>query len=58
MLYILPFFSGNDAFEVQASRFKVSDLQGRALFSADKNEVIVGAEILRLSGGYALIKHK
>ncbi|CAH1398542.1 unnamed protein product [Nezara viridula] len=41
---------GNDAFEVQASRFKVSDLQGRALFSADKNEVIVGAEILRLSG--------
>uniref|UniRef100_A0A0A9X6V5 Delta-sarcoglycan n=2 Tax=Lygus hesperus TaxID=30085 RepID=A0A0A9X6V5_LYGHE len=46
---------GNDRLEAKASRFKVSDLQGRTLFSADKNEVVVGADQLRLSGSGGVV---
>ncbi|XP_024084442.1 uncharacterized protein LOC106662016 [Cimex lectularius] len=48
-------YAGNDKLEAKASRFKVSDLQGRTLFSADKNEVVVGADLLRLQGAGGVV---
>ncbi|XP_073996623.1 sarcoglycan delta isoform X2 [Rhodnius prolixus] len=46
---------GRDKLEAKASRFKVNDLQGRTLFSADKNEVVIGADLLRLSGSGGVV---
>ncbi|RZF44382.1 hypothetical protein LSTR_LSTR007957 [Laodelphax striatellus] len=45
MLYVGP-----DKVECLAPGFKVSDPHGRTLFSADKNEVVVGADVLKVTG--------
>lgn len=43
-------FLGNDRFECLSNNFKVMDDRGMLLFSADKNEVVVGADVLRITG--------
>ncbi|XP_075213987.1 sarcoglycan delta isoform X2 [Lycorma delicatula] len=45
MLYV-----GHDKMECLTSSFKVSDPHGRTLFSADKHEVVVGADVLKVTG--------
>lgn len=42
--------AGNDRFECLANNFKVTDDRGTVLFSADHHEVVVGADILRVTG--------
>lgn len=46
-----------DRREVTASipRFRVSDLRGRALFTAEKEEVTVGVDILKIIDGTFII---
>ncbi|XP_033609788.1 delta-sarcoglycan isoform X2 [Cryptotermes secundus] len=43
-------FLGNDRLECHTRGFRVTDTRGTVLFSADKNEVVVGAEVLRVTG--------
>ncbi|XP_046395178.1 delta-sarcoglycan-like [Ischnura elegans] len=43
-------FLGEDRFEVQARRFRVVDPRGSNIFTADQREVVVGAEVLRVTG--------
>ncbi|KAJ8984455.1 hypothetical protein NQ317_012520 [Molorchus minor] len=43
-------FLGNDRFECLTNNFKIMDDRGATLFSADANEVTVGAESLRVTG--------
>ncbi|XP_069704085.1 delta-sarcoglycan isoform X2 [Periplaneta americana] len=43
-------FLGNDRLECLARGFRVTDTRGTVLFSADRNEVVVGAEVLRVTG--------
>ncbi|KAJ9596317.1 hypothetical protein L9F63_012650, partial [Diploptera punctata] len=43
-------FLGNDRLECQARGFRVTDTRGTVLFSADRKEVVVGAEVLRVTG--------
>ncbi|XP_046394688.1 delta-sarcoglycan-like isoform X2 [Ischnura elegans] len=43
-------FLGDDRMEVLAKQFRVSDPRGTVLFSADQKEVMVGAEVLRVTG--------
>ncbi|KAJ8922665.1 hypothetical protein NQ315_007697 [Exocentrus adspersus] len=43
-------FLGNDRFECLTNNFKIMDDRGVLLFSADANEVVVGAETLRATG--------
>lgn len=43
-------FLGHDRFECLANNFMVTDDRGRVLFSANRREVVVGAEELRVSG--------
>ncbi|KAJ9591020.1 hypothetical protein L9F63_027772, partial [Diploptera punctata] len=40
----------NDRLECQARGFRVTDTRGTVLFSADRKEVVVGAEVLRVTG--------
>lgn len=42
--------SGNDRFECLANNFKIMDEHGKVLFSASDDEVVVGADLLRVSG--------
>jgi len=39
-----------DEFQCTANKFEILDDRGHVIFSADKNEVMVGADTLRLSG--------
>lgn len=43
-------FLGHDRLEVRAQHFKVFDTHGRVLFSADPNDVTIGANTLRVEG--------
>ncbi|XP_067004748.1 delta-sarcoglycan [Anabrus simplex] len=43
-------FLGNDRLECLATGFRVTDTRGAILFSADRHEVVVGADILRVTG--------
>ncbi|XP_021925157.1 delta-sarcoglycan isoform X4 [Zootermopsis nevadensis] len=43
-------FLGNDRLVCLARGFRVTDTRGTVLFSADKKEVVVGAEVLRVTG--------
>ncbi|XP_018565194.1 gamma-sarcoglycan [Anoplophora glabripennis] len=43
-------FLGNDRFECLTNSFKIMDDRGVLLFSANANEVVVGAENLRVTG--------
>ncbi|KAI4462411.1 sarcoglycan [Holotrichia oblita] len=47
-LYIC--ISGNDRFECLANNFKIVDDKGNVLFSANDNEITVGAHVLRVTG--------
>ena len=42
--------AGNDRLECRTRGFRVTDTRGTVLFSADKNEVVVGAEVLKVTG--------
>lgn len=44
------FFLGHDKLEVRAHTFKIVDPHGNRIFSADKNEVSIGASTLRIDG--------
>lgn len=50
-------FLGDDKMEVTASSMKIHDTRGRLLFSADRKEVIVGAELLRVTGEGGAVFH-
>lgn len=43
-------FMGHDKLEVLAHSLKIIDTHGTVIFSADKNEVSVGANSLRIDG--------
>lgn len=43
-------FLGHDKMEVLAHSLKIKDTHGAVLFSADKNEVMIGANSLRIDG--------
>jgi hypothetical protein len=47
--------AGNDRLECRARGFRVTDTRGTVLFSADKNEVVVGAEVLKVTGQHLLL---
>jgi hypothetical protein len=47
--------AGNDRLECHARGFRVTDTRGTVLFSADKHEVVVGAEVLRVTGQLILL---
>lgn len=50
-------FLGHDKLEVHAHNLKIIDVHGGVLFSADKNEVVIGANSLRIEGdGGALFR--
>lgn len=54
---ILNLFSlGPQAVEAHSQKFEVKTLSGKLLFSADDNEVVVGAERLRVLGKRLLTK--
>ncbi|KAG8232882.1 hypothetical protein J437_LFUL004752 [Ladona fulva] len=46
-------FLGEDRFEVQARSFRVLDPRGSPIFTADHKEVVVGAEVLKVTGEYS-----
>lgn len=55
-LYSVMFtVAGNDRLECHTRGFRVTDTRGTVLFSADKNEVVVGAEVLRVTGELILM---
>jgi hypothetical protein len=43
-------FLGHDKLEVLANNFRVTDPHGGTLFAADRNEVTIGANSLRVDG--------
>lgn len=43
-------FLGHDKLEILAHGLKIIDTQGSTLFSADKNEVTIGANSLHIDG--------
>ena len=43
-------FAGNDRFECLTNNFKVMDDRGMVLFAVDGREVVVGSELLRVTG--------
>lgn len=43
-------FLGHDKLEVLAHSLKIVDTHGAVLFSTDKNEVVIGANSLRIDG--------
>lgn len=43
-------FLGHDKMEVLAHSLKIKDTHGTVLFAADKNEVLIGANSLRIDG--------
>jgi len=42
--------TGDDKVECHASGMRITDTRGKLLFSADRKEVLVGAELLRVTG--------
>ncbi|ODM99510.1 Delta-sarcoglycan [Orchesella cincta] len=50
-------FIGDDKLEIMASGMKITDTRGRLLFSADRKEVLVGAELLRVTGEGGAVFH-
>lgn len=46
---------GPKAIEAYGKKFEVKTVSGKLLFSADNNEVVVGAERLRVLGKESLI---
>src|SRR5258705_167414 len=42
-------FLGDDRLDIMADSLKISDSRGRMLLSADKRELLVGAEVVRIS---------
>lgn len=44
------FVTGNDRLECLTSSFRILDDRGSLLFFADKNEVLVGSDSLRVNG--------
>lgn len=50
-------FLGHDKIDIHAHNLKIIDVHGGVLFSADKNEVVIGANSLRIEGdGGALFR--
>lgn len=49
------FLLGPKAVEAYGKKFEVKTVSGKLLFSADNNEVVVGAERLRVLGKETLI---
>lgn len=49
------FFIGHDRLECLANEFRVTDNHGELLFSADRNEVVIGANTLRVEGEGGII---
>lgn len=47
---ILFFFPGEERVDCVSKGFRVTDPRGGVLFSADREQVIVGAEMLRVTG--------
>lgn len=43
-------FLGHDKFDVMAHRFKIYDSHGSILFAADRNDVTIGSNSLRVEG--------
>ncbi|KAF5289339.1 hypothetical protein FQA39_LY15125 [Lamprigera yunnana] len=50
-------FLGNDRFECLTDNFKVINTKGSVLFSADHKEVILGVDLLRITGEGGTIFH-
>lgn len=48
---------GDDQLEILASGMRISDARGRILFSADRKEVLVGADLLRVTGEGGAVFH-
>lgn len=48
-------FLGHDKLEVMAHHFKILDTHGAVLFAADRNEIIIGANALRVEGEGGII---
>jgi hypothetical protein len=48
---------GDDKLECTASGMKIMDTRGRLLFQADRKEVLVGAELLRVTGIMSKANH-
>ncbi len=44
--------TGDDSLEVLARDFRVMNANGETLFAANRREVVVGADILRVSGRF------
>lgn len=47
---VFVFFAGPEKLEAAAQAFRVTDPEGEVLFHADKNQVVVGAEELKVTG--------
>lgn len=50
-------FLGNDRFECLTDNFKVINTKGSVLFSADHKEVILGVDVLRITGEGGTVFH-
>ncbi len=50
-------YLGEDKLEISASSMRIMDPRGRLLFSADRKEVQVGAELLRVTGEGGAVFH-
>lgn len=48
-------FLGHDKIEVKAHHFKIYDPHGKILFATDRNDVTIGANILRVEGEGGII---
>lgn len=55
LYFVMLTVAGNDRLECHTRGFRVTDTRGTVLFSADKNEVVVGAEVLRVTGQLMLL---
>jgi len=49
-LFLLRFGSGSSGIQARGKLFEVISTSGKLLFSADEQEVVVGAERLRVMG--------
>lgn len=48
-------YLGHDRFECLANHFRITDSHGDVLFSANRDEVIIGANTLRMDGDGGII---
>lgn len=51
-------FLGHDKFDVHAHILKIKDINDKTIFSADKNEVVIGANSLRIEGEGGALFHE